>query len=98
MPWPGMRRWPPATKSGRWPMRAPDFWRTDNGLARLLEPAGLIYGAVTARRIANTRAFKAAVPVICVGNLTAGGTGKTPVASSIAALLQARERAPAILL
>jgi tetraacyldisaccharide 4'-kinase len=79
-------------------MRAPDFWRTDNGLARLLEPAGLIYGAVTARRIANTTPFQASVPVICVGNLTAGGTGKTPVASSIAARLRDRGRNPAILL
>ena len=79
-------------------MRAPDFWRTDNGIARLLEPVGLVYGAITARRIANTVPFKAAVPVICVGNLTAGGTGKTPVAASLAALLREWGHTPAVLL
>jgi tetraacyldisaccharide 4'-kinase len=79
-------------------MRAPDFWRTDNGLARLLEPAGLIYGAITARRIANTTPYKAKAPVICVGNLTAGGTGKTPVAAAIAARLREHGHSPAILL
>lgn len=79
-------------------MRAPDFWRTDNGLARLLEPAGLIYGAMTARRIANTKPYKATVPVICVGNLTAGGTGKTPIAAAIASRLREHGRTPAILL
>ena len=79
-------------------MRAPDFWRTDNGIARLLEPAGLIYAAVTARRIARTVPYKAAKPVICVGNLTAGGTGKTPVATFIAARLKDQGRTPGILL
>jgi tetraacyldisaccharide 4'-kinase len=79
-------------------MRAPDFWRTDNGIARLLEPAGLIYGAITARRIANTQPYKVPAPVICVGNLTVGGTGKTPVAASLAARLRDRGRTPHILL
>ena len=79
-------------------MRAPDFWRTDNGIARLLEPFGLIYGAVTARRVAKAKPFRASVPVICVGNLSAGGTGKTPVAAALAQHLSAAGRSPAILL
>ena len=79
-------------------MRAPDFWRTDNGIARLLEPFGLIYGAVTARRVAKARPVRATVPVICVGNLTVGGSGKTPVAAAIAAHLSAQGRNPAILM
>ncbi len=79
-------------------MRAPDFWRSDNGLARLLEPFGLIYGTVTARRMARAKPATATVPVICVGNLTVGGTGKTPVAAAIAAHLAARGRHPAILM
>ncbi len=79
-------------------MRAPEFWKTDNGFARLLEPLGLIYGAVTARRMAKARPTRASVPVICVGNLTAGGTGKTPVAASIAQHLASQGRNPAILL
>lgn len=79
-------------------MRAPDFWYDDSGLGRLLEPVGLIYGAVTARRIARTTPIRASKPVICVGNLTVGGTGKTPIAASIAARLSDQGRTPAILL
>jgi tetraacyldisaccharide 4'-kinase len=79
-------------------MRAPEFWATDNGLARLLTPIGAIVGALTARRIARAKPVRVGIPVICVGNLTTGGTGKTPVASAIATRLKARGLNPAILL
>ena len=79
-------------------MRAPEFWRTDNVLARLLEPIGQIVGAVTTRRVARARPLRVDVPVICVGNLTVGGTGKTPIAIAIAARLQNRSKSPAILM
>ena len=79
-------------------MRAPDFWRTDNGIARLLEPFGQIVAAVTARKIARAKPVGVAAPVICVGNLTTGGAGKTPAAADIAARLRAVGREPAILL
>ena len=79
-------------------MRAPKFWQTDNGLSRLLSPIGAILGAVTAGRIARAKPVRVGVPVVCVGNLTAGGTGKTPVAAAIAARLAARGLAPTILL
>lgn len=45
----------------------------------LLTPASWIWSAVTARRIARTVPIDPGPPVICVGNLTVGGTGKTPV-------------------
>lgn len=79
-------------------MRAPEFWRTNNGLARLLEPFGQIVAAVTARKIANARPVRVSAPVICVGNLTTGGTGKTPIVADIASRLRAYGRTPAILL
>ena len=45
----------------------------------LLRPASWVWAAVTAARIARIKPIDPDVPVICVGNLTMGGTGKTPV-------------------
>lgn len=79
-------------------MHPPDFWRTDNPLARLLDPIGQIVGTVTARRAARPPVLQADAPVICIGNLTTGGTGKTPAVASIVRRLKARGRAPAVLI
>ena len=70
-------------------MRAPAFWDhpTLSVPARLLQPAGLAYGAVAAARM-RRNGQRAAVPVVCVGNFTLGGAGKTPTALRMAALLQ----------
>jgi tetraacyldisaccharide 4'-kinase len=62
----------------------PRWWYVRTGapapVARaLLTPLSWIWAAVTARRIARAHPVDAGVPVICVGNLTAGGVGKTPV-------------------
>jgi tetraacyldisaccharide 4'-kinase len=76
-------------------MRTPEFWRGGNGaLPRLLSPLGGLYALAGRAERAWTRAESAPVPVICVGNLTAGGSGKTPVAIAIARLLTAAGRNP----
>ena len=77
-------------------MRAPEFWQRDGWLPRLLSPLGALYAAATARRVAQP-GWRAPVPVLCIGNPGAGGTGKTTVALDLAARLQARGHRPAFL-
>lgn len=62
-------------------MRAPDFWIGDGKgiLPLFLSPAAALYAATTARRM-RRQGWTAPVPVICCGNATAGGSGKTTVA------------------
>ncbi|NBU27606.1 MAG: tetraacyldisaccharide 4'-kinase [Caulobacteraceae bacterium] len=54
----------------------------------LLTPLSWIWAAVTARRIARTVPVDPGVPVVCIGNLTAGGTGKTPIVREVLRLLR----------
>jgi tetraacyldisaccharide 4'-kinase len=69
-------------------MRSPEFWREKPGLvAGLLAPVGAAWDAAGRLRRAVTRPYRAEVPVICVGNLVAGGSGKTPVVLSLATML-----------
>ncbi len=74
-------------------MRAPGFWSNPPErpglLARLLWPAGAIYAAVGARRLAGAAPHRPRAPVVCVGNLVAGGAGKTPTVLAICQRLAA---------
>ncbi|HTC19124.1 MAG TPA: tetraacyldisaccharide 4'-kinase [Stellaceae bacterium] len=72
------------------PPRAPEFWRRDGRAARLLAPLAAVYDAAVAARFAHAKPVRAGVPVICVGNLTLGGAGKTPIAIALAKRLAAR--------
>ena len=57
----------------------------------VLAPLASLYAVAARLNNQRIRPHRAAVPVICVGNLVAGGTGKTPVALALASLLAGRE-------
>ncbi len=81
-------------------MRAPLFWFTPPDkpalLARLLAPLAALYGAGTARRLRQPPKVNVSVPVICIGNINAGGTGKTPTTIALIERLKERGRTPHI--
>lgn len=79
-------------------MRAPEFWTTGAGpWPALLSPLGCLYAAGGRLERHLVRPLRPAIPVICVGNLTAGGTGKTPIALALARKLLAMGRTPGFL-
>lgn len=78
-------------------MREPAFWWRERGAASaLLAPFAALYGSIAAQRMRRDGAH-AGVPVICIGNLTLGGTGKTPTAIAVAQLLAAQGEHPFLL-
>ena len=79
-------------------MRPPAFWSKtpSHPLARLLTPAGAAYGRLTAARMDRPGA-RAPCPVICIGNFTLGGAGKTPTAICLARMLAEIGARPAFL-
>lgn len=79
-------------------MRPPAFWAAgpDHPAARALAPVGAAYGALVARRMDRPGA-RAGCPVLCLGNFTLGGAGKTPAALAVAGLVAELGAAPAFL-
>jgi len=64
-------------------MKAPGFWNNPPGISSaLLSPLALIWTTITRKRLAKP-GLDIGIPVICIGNLTAGGTGKTPVVMAL---------------
>ena len=79
-------------------MRPPAFWAAgpDHPAARALAPVGAAYGALVARRMDRPGA-RACCPVLCLGNFTLGGAGKTPAALAVAGLVAELGAAPTFL-
>lgn len=65
---------------------APAFWwrAAPDWRATALTPLSLVYGAIARSRLVNAPREKIGLPVLCVGNFTVGGSGKTPVAIALA--------------
>ncbi len=75
----------------------PDFWARPGLAQAVLEPLAWANAAAGAARRALARPWRAGVPVLCVGNVVAGGAGKTPVALSLARRLSANGARPFLL-
>jgi tetraacyldisaccharide 4'-kinase len=86
-------------------MREPYFWRDLPRFSRasapmmrlLLTPFAAAYSWVGKSRIERTKPEDAGIPVVCIGNLTLGGAGKTPVAAAVRRWFEAKERRAASL-
>ena len=75
----------------------PFWWKKGDPRAWLLTPASLIYGYFAGRRMRNARRVEIDVPVICVGNFTVGGAGKTPTVITLVRAAKARGLKPGVL-
>ena len=78
--------------------RAPRFWHLPrpDWRAQMLRPLGALYAAGTARRLAKGTPLKLDIPVVCVGNINAGGTGKTPTVMAVVEHLRGLYHTPHI--
>lgn len=77
--------------------QAPAFWQRRCALARLLFPLSWLFGVLAARRRTAIEPQRLAVPVIVVGNIAVGGSGKTPVVEWLANLLREAGHRPGII-
>ncbi len=68
-------------------MRAPAFWYKRGMTGAFLAPLGWLWAAGAQARAAKPARHRSPIPVICIGNLSVGGAGKTPIAESIARLI-----------
>ena len=81
------------------PLDEPAWWYGDDrwGMATWLAPLAALYGLAASVRYAWAKPYRSRLPVICVGNFTAGGTGKTPLVAHLCNHLLRAGRRPAVL-
>jgi tetraacyldisaccharide 4'-kinase len=75
----------------------PFWWEKPDWRVYALYPLSAAYGIAAKRRMVNARREKLDVPVLCVGNFTVGGTGKTPVAIALAKQAKKMQLTPGFL-
>lgn len=82
-------------------LEPPSWWYgsspTDRLKAALLSPFAWVYGAAVQARFALAKPYRSRLPVICVGNFTVGGAGKTPLALALAEIMRGMGHVPAFL-
>lgn len=82
-------------------LEPPSWWHgkgpVDRLKAALFTPAGLLYGTAAKARFALAQPYRSRLPVVCVGNFTMGGAGKTPLALAVARLARSIGAQPAFL-
>lgn len=78
-------------------MKTPAFWRTTNAVSLILSPFSLLYRAGARLDRAMAAPQKAPAPVISLGNVTAGGAGKTPATLALVPLLRSLGYTPHVL-
>jgi tetraacyldisaccharide 4'-kinase len=78
------------------PLDEPSWWydARRSAIAACLGPVALLYSWAAVRRFRSGEPYRSRLPVICVGNLTAGGTGKTPLVLHLCQRLRAMGRQP----
>ena len=76
----------------------PKFWNKKNFLSNILLPLSFIYYLIYFLYKNFTKSEKSNLPIICVGNITVGGSGKTPVVKALGEICKSMNKNPAILL
>jgi tetraacyldisaccharide 4'-kinase len=80
------------------PPRAPFWWYRKPGvLASALSPLGTLYWRMAERKASQVEPYRSRLPVICIGNFTVGGGGKTPTAIAVAEVLKGAGECPCFL-
>lgn len=74
-------------------LKTPSFWYPEAGessnlYSTILSPFSWLYNAIRALLNIRYAPYKATIPVICIGNIVAGGSGKTPTVLALMSLIQ----------
>jgi len=82
--------------------KPPQFWYSQKGasqvLAVMMTPLSWLWRLVTGLRWRLVKPYQSSLPVICIGNLTVGGVGKTPCVRALALAAKAKGFTPVILM